>query len=161
MSNLKKFADNYDWSGLEFPVTINKISIFEKKNNISVMVLALKGPEVYIVRKSERKCSKNVQLLLITDGKHRHYTAIKSLSRLLGSRNSKHAHKQYFCLNCLQSFHSELSRDKHYEYCKGKDKDAQTGFIHGVSRWAEPIQGSIHDVRRLRSDPQSSTWAQP
>ena len=49
----------------------------------------------------------------------RHYTAIKSLSRFLGSRNSMHVHKQYFCLNCLQGFHSELSRDKHYEYCKG------------------------------------------
>ena len=46
---------------------------------------------------------------------------IKSLSRLLGSRNSKHAHKQYFCLNCLQGFHSELSRDKHYEYCKDNE----------------------------------------
>ena len=46
---------------------------------------------------------------------------IKSLSRLLGSRNSKHAHKQYFCLNCLQGFQSELSRDKHYEYCKDNE----------------------------------------
>ena len=91
VSNLKKFVDNYDWSGLQFPVTINKIGIFERKNDVSVMVLALKGPEVYIARKSERKCSKNVELLLITDGKHGHYTAIKSLSRLLGSRNSKHA----------------------------------------------------------------------
>ena len=117
MLNLKKFADNYDWSGLEFPVTINKISVFERKNDFSVMVLALKGPEVYIARKSERKCSKNIELLLITDGKRRHYKAIKSLSRLLGSRNSKHAHKQYFCLNCLQDFHSEIGRDKHYEYC--------------------------------------------
>ena len=48
----------------------------------------------------------------------RHYMAIKSLSRLLGSSNSKHEHKQHFCLNCLQGFHSEESRDKHFEYCK-------------------------------------------
>ena len=46
---------------------------------------------------------------------------IKSLSRLLGSRNSKHKSKQYFCLNCLQGFHSEESRDKHYEYCKDNE----------------------------------------
>ena len=43
LSNLRKFADNYDWSGLEFPVAINKIGIFERKNDVSVTVLALKG----------------------------------------------------------------------------------------------------------------------
>ena len=119
--NLRKFTDHFDWSGLEFPVAINEIDVFERKNDVSVTVLALKGPEVYIARKSERKSSKDVKLLLITNGKCRHYMAIKSLSRLLGSRNSKHAHKQYFCLNCLQGFHSEISGDKHDEYCKGNE----------------------------------------
>ena len=70
------------------------------------------------MRKSERKALKDAYLLLITEGKYRHYTAIKSLSRLLGSRNTKHKCKKYFCLNCLQGFHSELCRDKHYEHCK-------------------------------------------
>ena len=55
LSNLKKFENNYDWSGLEFPVAINKIGIFEKKNDVSVTILALKGPEIYIARKSECK----------------------------------------------------------------------------------------------------------
>ena len=38
VSNLKKFANNYDWSRLEYPVAINKISEFEKKNGIAVNV---------------------------------------------------------------------------------------------------------------------------
>ena len=46
VSNLRKFENNYDWSGLEFPVTINKIGIFERKNDVSITVLALKVPEV-------------------------------------------------------------------------------------------------------------------
>ena len=119
--NLKKIADNYDWSGLEFPVANNKIGIFERKNDDSVTVLALKGSEIYIARKSERKSSKNVELLLVTNGERRHYTAIKSFSKLLGNRNTRHKCKQHFCLNCLQGFHSELSRDKHYEYCKDNE----------------------------------------
>ena len=41
MSNLRKFADNYDWSGLKFPVSIKDIDAFETKNNISVNVLAV------------------------------------------------------------------------------------------------------------------------
>ena len=51
MSNLRKFADNYDWSGLEFPVSIKNISVFEIKNNISVNVLAIEGRDIYIYRK--------------------------------------------------------------------------------------------------------------
>ena len=50
MSTLKKFENNYDWSGLEFPVTANKINVFKRKNYVSVTILALKGPEVYIAR---------------------------------------------------------------------------------------------------------------
>ena len=36
VSNLRKFTDNYDWSGLEFPVSIKDIGKFETRNNISV-----------------------------------------------------------------------------------------------------------------------------
>ena len=101
--NLKRFANNYDWSGLEFPVAINKISEFEKNNNVSVNVLVVKGPKIHIC------------------GEKRHYTAVKSLTRLLRSSNSKYKCKQHFCLNCLQGFSLEESRDKHYEYCKNNE----------------------------------------
>ena len=115
---IKRCIDNYNWSGLEFPLAINKINEFEKKNDIAVNVLGIKGQRMYISRKWKCSGRKNVNLLLITDVEKRHYMAIKSLSRLLGSSNSKHEHKQHFCLNCLQGFHSEESRDKHFEYCK-------------------------------------------
>ena len=36
VSNLRKFMDNYDWSGLEFSVSIKDIGKFESRNNISV-----------------------------------------------------------------------------------------------------------------------------
>ena len=34
ISNIMRCTNNYSWSGLEFPVAINKISEFEKNNNI-------------------------------------------------------------------------------------------------------------------------------
>ena len=55
--------------------------------------------------------------MLISENDKWHYTVIKSLSRLLTSRNTKHKCEQYFCNNCLQGFTQELSRDKHYSYC--------------------------------------------
>ena len=48
ISNLKRFANNYNWSGLEYPVAINKISEFEKNSNISVNILGVKGQQIYI-----------------------------------------------------------------------------------------------------------------
>ena len=54
VSNLRKFTDNYDWSGLEFPVSIKDIRKFETKNNVSVNVLAVEGRDIYIYRKDWR-----------------------------------------------------------------------------------------------------------
>ena len=62
-----------------------------------------------------------VNLLLIEDLEDKykkHYTTIKSLSRLLTSMNSKHKEKQHYCNNCLQSFSTEEIRDDHYGYCR-------------------------------------------
>ena len=117
VSNLRKFADNYGWSGLRFPVSIKDIEVFETKNDISVNLLAVEGRDIYICQKSNHKNEKKINLLLISEDDKWHYTTIKSLSRLLASRNSKHKGKQHFCTNCLQGFSFEKSRDEHYEFC--------------------------------------------
>ena len=80
--------DNYDWSGLELPISIKNIGKFETRNNISVNVLAVEGRDVYIHRKG-----REVNLLMVSEDRIRHYTAIKSLSRLLSSKNSNTKHK--------------------------------------------------------------------
>ena len=121
ISKLRPFAERYDWEGLEFPMALNKISKFEKRNpEIAVNVLFVNKKSIYIARRSEfnGKRSKQVNLLMIIDGKNRHYTAVKSLSRLLSSENSKGRKGAYhFCVNCLNGFRTESARDKHYVYC--------------------------------------------
>ena len=82
------YENQYNWKGLEFPVSIKKIDKF-KKNNPDIAVNALfskkKNQNIYTARRSERnvKCKKQVNLLMIVDGEKRHYTAIKNISRLL------------------------------------------------------------------------------
>ena len=90
VSNLRKFTDNYDWSGLEFPVSIKDIGKFETRNNISVNVLAVEGRDIYIHRKGRRMMGREINLLMVSEDGINHYTAIKSLSRLLKSGNTKH-----------------------------------------------------------------------
>ena len=54
---------------------------------------------------------------MIVDGEKRHYTAIKTISRLLKSLNATHKGTYHFCMNCLNGFWTASARDKHYEYC--------------------------------------------
>ena len=54
---------------------------------------------------------------MIVDGEKRHYTTIKSISRLLSKLNGKTRRAYHFCMNCLNGFRTESARDKHYEYC--------------------------------------------
>ena len=100
--------------------------MFETNNNILVNVLAVEGRDIYIHRKDWKPETNyhEIYLLMISEGPTghtsrdgiQHYTTIKSLSRLLTSRNTKHKCKQHFCMNCLQSFTLESSKDKHYAY---------------------------------------------
>ena len=65
VSNLRKFTDNYNWSGLEFPVSIKDIGKFETRNNISVNVLAVEGRDIYIHRKGQRM-GREINLLMVS-----------------------------------------------------------------------------------------------
>ena len=120
VSYLRKFTDNYDWPGLEFPVSIKDIGKFETRNNISVNVLAVEGRDIYIHRKGWRM-GREINLLMVSEDGIRHYTAIKTLSRLFSSKNSNTKRKQHFCMNCFQGFTQESSRDQHQVYCKDNE----------------------------------------
>ncbi|XP_057302762.1 uncharacterized protein LOC130636929 [Hydractinia symbiolongicarpus] len=93
ITKLRPYVDLYNWEGIEFPTSIKS----EMNNKaIAVNVLYVTGKKINILRRSEHSGrSKQVNLLLMTDDKKTHYTAVKSLSRLLVK-----------------------SRDKHHGYCK-------------------------------------------
>ena len=146
VSNLRKFTDNYDWSGLKFPVAIKNIKDFEMNNDISINVLLVENKDIYICRKGiRRNCE--INLLLISEGGIRHYTAIKSLSRLLSSKNSNTKRKQHFCMNCITGFTRELSRDEHYAYCIDNEtvrvempgKGSKIEFCDGQNQFKVPF----------------------
>ena len=80
----------YNWTGLKFPVAVNKIDRFEKNNpSVGVNVLAIyNNKEIYVCHRSKHFDREEVvNLLLIVDGEKRHYAAIKSLSQLLAREN--------------------------------------------------------------------------
>ena len=142
VSKLRRFTDNYDWSGLKFPASTKDIGNFEMRNNVSVNVLAVGGRDIYVCRKGWRMSpvDREINLLLISEDGINHYTAIKSLSRLLRSSNTKHKCKQHFCMNCLQGFTEKLSRDQAYCEDNKSVRVEMPNRVHPLSsRWAESI----------------------
>ena len=124
VGKLKRYKEEFDWSGHEFPVCLRDINKFGSRNEIGVNILAVEDRKIYICRKG-KDYERTANLMLITESneKHnkKHYIAIKSLSRLLSSQNNKHNGTQYFCTNCLHGFTSENTRNEHYTYCRSKD----------------------------------------
>ena len=139
ITNILKYqSERLDWSGLQFPVKLDHIVIFEKFNpSISINVFGFEG-DVYPLRLSKSKSELIVNLLLISDGEKQHYCLIKSLSRLLSSQMSKHDHANSFCLNCLNHFPNEEKLKIHEEYClknqairiEMPEKGSFISFIH-------------------------------
>ena len=92
--------------------------------------------------------------MIISESNRKHYVTIKSLSRLLSSKNTKHKGKEYFCKNCLQGFMEESSRDEHVGYC------INNVSVKVIKPHKKPIVqysdgqfqflGSIHNVRGLQ-----------
>ena len=64
ISNLVRFEDNYDWSGLEFPLSIKGIREFEKKNDVIINVLGVEEKKFYILRGKKYDYQKKVFNLL-------------------------------------------------------------------------------------------------
>ena len=57
ISLLRSYENQYNWKGLEFPVSIKKIDKFEKNNPgraVNVLFSKKKSQDIYIARRSER-----------------------------------------------------------------------------------------------------------
>ena len=149
ISLLRPYENQYNWKGLEFPVSIKKIDKFEKNNpGIAVNVLFSnnKNQNIYTARRSERnvKCKKQVNLLMIVDGEKRHYTAINNISKLLSKLNGKTRRAYHFCMNCLNGFRTESARDKHYKYCSSNghikvNVPTEEKKMVKISRWTVSV----------------------
>ena len=77
ISLLIPYENQYNWEGLQFPVSIKKIDKFEKKNPgiaVNALFSIKKNQNIYTARRSERnvKCKKQVNLLMIVDRENRH-----------------------------------------------------------------------------------------
>ena len=112
--DLRKQAEKFDWTNCKFPMTLDKIKFFEKRNNLSVNVYEWNGHVVPLIVTKEEKPF-HVDLVFLTKGDQAHFALIKNFSRFASSEKEKN--KRYFCKRCLNSFPRVESLEKHKEIC--------------------------------------------
>ena len=114
-----KDFNNFDISGIKFPVTLNQIEKFEQQNpDFSVNVFKhdkkvdtdVNLIPLYTTPERNRKYHAN--LLQIGIGQKPHYVVITNMSRLLFDKTSAR-HKMYICKYCLATFAKESGLEAH------------------------------------------------
>ena len=113
----KQYIEKLDYSSIEFPVTVKQINKIEKQNNICINLFGYeekqKFPIIYI---SKEKYQDHMELLLIIEGENKHYVLIKDFNKFMFNQ-TKHEHRKYFCMYCLQCFSREDVLTEHKNNC--------------------------------------------
>ena len=125
MSNIKAFIDQHNWKEINFPLHRNDWNEFEKNNKtiaLNILYVPRNTKEIESAYKSKHNLSRENQviLLMITDGKKKHYLAVKNSSALLRGITCNH-NGNFYCLNCLHSYSTRDRLKKHENVCKDHD----------------------------------------
>ncbi|XP_070163544.1 uncharacterized protein [Polyergus mexicanus] len=114
--------------GVKFPMSLNKITRFERINDISINVYTVRdkkegkdGCRVVPLRLTDDKKNRHVNLLYFDDMTRRddatHFAWIKNLSRLVGSQLSGRRHKSHICDRCMHYFRTSDKLSAHSVEC--------------------------------------------
>ena len=88
VSKLRRYEGDFDWSGLEFPVSFRDINKFERNNEIGVNILAVENKKTYVCRKG-KDYNRIVNLMLIADVENPEKNITLLLNRYRGCFRSK------------------------------------------------------------------------
>ena len=98
--------------GNKFPMALDKIKFFEKRNDISVNVYEWNAAPLRTVKEEKPF---HVDLVFLTKDSQNHFALIKNFSRFASS--GKGQTERFFCKRCLNSFPKPESLRNHKEIC--------------------------------------------
>ena len=113
---IKEYINKLDYSGIEFPVTVEQYNKIENQNEININVFGYENKQPYPIFVSKEKYDRHINLLLITEDNNKHYVLIKDFNRFM-THQTKHDDRKHFCMHCLQCFSSERVLDNHIDNC--------------------------------------------
>lgn len=94
VSSYKKYLKYIDIKKLSFPVMLDSIKHFEKRNNLSTNVYSY-DREIFPIYVSKKRATKIINLFL-----YKNHFFLINFNRLMNTKNGIH----YFCPNCMVGF---------------------------------------------------------
>ena len=117
LTDLKKYENDLNFKGIDFPIKIKDITKFEKQNpNLpGINVFSVNdNNKIYPLRVNQKDCQKTIDLFLHSENEKQHYSLIKNFSRLVRSQYTSHrSSKIFICKKCLNHYTKEELLKKH------------------------------------------------
>ena len=114
--NEKKFVNDLDYDGVEFPVREKDFREIETKNKICINVFCYKNKLVFPISVSAQEFENSKNLLLVIDENKSNYVYIKDFDRFMFHK-TQNENKKYFCNRFLQCFSSKNVLTERKEVC--------------------------------------------
>lgn len=115
------FLCAFDWSGIPTPTPVEKVHLFEKRNDLAVNIHFLQNSKIYPLIMSKKENVPHVDLLVISKRKDAvaHYAIIYNLHRFLGACRINRVDRRlrYYCRNCYNKFGTVQLLEKHQQRC--------------------------------------------
>ena len=125
IKDLKKYENNLNTKGINFPIKLKDIAKFESLNpslpGINVFSVNEKN-RFYPLRMANRNPQETIDLFLYEENSKYHYSLIKNFSRLFRSQITSRTNGQiHICKRCFTHFSKEELFQKHIEYCSNNE----------------------------------------
>ena len=114
--NEKKFVNDLDYDGVEFPVREKYFREIETKDKICINVFCYKNKLVFSISVSAQEFENSKNLLLVIDENKSNYAYIKDFDRFMFHK-TQNENKKYFCNRFLQCFSSKNVLTERKEVC--------------------------------------------
>ena len=112
----KKRVNELNYEGIEFPVSQKHYNEIERQNDIRINVFGYEKGQPFPIHISKEIFEDQMNLLLITEDKKKHYVLIKDFNAFMYNQ-TKHKERKHFCMYCLQCFSSEGILANHVNNC--------------------------------------------
>ena len=112
----KKMIDELNFDGIDFPLSQKHYNKVKKQNSIRINVFGYEDGQPFPIHISKETFKDQMNLLLITKDKKKHYVLIKDFNAFMYNQ-AKHKERKHFCMYCLQCFSSERVLVKHVNNC--------------------------------------------
>ena len=121
INDLKKYENDLNFKGIDFPVKVKDITKFENYNpdlpGINVFSIN-DNNKIYPLIHNQKDCQKSIDLFLFSEDEKQHYSLIKNFSRLVRSQITKDTtRKLHICKKCLNHYTKQHLLEKHSLNC--------------------------------------------